>query len=115
MMPSPRRRWPASIVAVLGWAALAPALRAQAPAADVDPRVARLLEAISEERLAATLRRLASFGTRHTLSSDAPGRGVGAAREWMLEDESLVAAYVNPPRRDEPVRTRESGPAPTGP
>jgi hypothetical protein len=66
--------------------ACAPALRAEPPLADVDPRVARLLEAISEERLTGTLRRLASFETRHTLSTDAPARGIAAARDWMLAE-----------------------------
>ncbi|WP_240507557.1 M20/M25/M40 family metallo-hydrolase, partial [Streptomyces kanamyceticus] len=35
----------------------------------------------------ATVRRLAAFGTRHTLSSqDDPVRGVGAARDWILAE-----------------------------
>ena len=35
----------------------------------------------------ATLRKLASFETRHTLSSvDRPGRGIGAARQWILDE-----------------------------
>jgi hypothetical protein len=74
------------LLAALAAAACVPTLRAQAPPADVDPRVARLVEAVSEERLARTLQRLASFETRHTLSTDAAGRGIGAAREWMLEE-----------------------------
>ena len=58
---------------------------AEAPA-DVDPRIARLVESVSEPRLAATLQKLGSFQTRHTLSSDAPGRGIRAAGEWMLAE-----------------------------
>jgi hypothetical protein len=58
-----------------------------APPPDVDPRVAGLLEQVSEERLAALLRGLEGFQTRHTLSSAAtPGRGIAAARQWILEE-----------------------------
>jgi hypothetical protein len=53
----------------------------------VDPRVATLLETISEARLAEILQKLASFETRNTLSSaDSPARGIGAARQWILEE-----------------------------
>ncbi|HEV8254735.1 MAG TPA: M20/M25/M40 family metallo-hydrolase [Vicinamibacteria bacterium] len=69
------------------------ALVAQAPPAasverpDRDPRIVRLLEAVSEERLAATLRKLVSFETRHTLSAtDSPERGIGAARQWIRDE-----------------------------
>jgi len=65
---------------------LAP-LRAGAQTPDVDPRVAALLDAISARRLTQTLRTLASFETRNTLSSpDSPSRGIGAARQWILEE-----------------------------
>jgi hypothetical protein len=61
---------------------------AAAPPDDrLDPRVSALLEAVSEERLAAILQKLGSFETRHTLSSaDSPARGIGAAREWILAE-----------------------------
>lgn len=50
----------------------------------LDPRIQALVSAISEERLKATVERLAGFVTRHTLSSpDQPGRGIGAARQWI--------------------------------
>ena len=74
------------MIRLLAALALVPALEAQAPLPDTDVRVAALLERISEERLAETLRRLASFETRHTLSTDAPARGIAAARQWMLEE-----------------------------
>jgi hypothetical protein len=49
--------------------------------------VAALVGSISEERLGQTLRKLASFETRHTLSAtDTPNRGIGAARQWILEE-----------------------------
>lgn len=52
-----------------------------------DPRITRLLGAVSEERLAAIVDRLASFRTRHTLSSvSSPRTGIGAARQWILDE-----------------------------
>src|SRR2546427_12588392 len=53
-----------------------------APQPDLDPRIVKLVSAVSEERLAATMKKLESFGTRNTLSSaDSPTRGIGAARQ----------------------------------
>lgn len=57
------------------------------PTPDVDPRVARLVSAVSEERLAALVKTLQGFETRHTLSSSGrPGRGVAAAADWIAEE-----------------------------
>jgi hypothetical protein len=72
-----------SIVAVLA------AVVSTAPAAaqDADPRIEQVLTRISAERLAATVERLASFGTRHTLSSQTdPARGLGAATQWIHDE-----------------------------
>ncbi|MEJ3748588.1 M28 family metallopeptidase [Actinomycetes bacterium KLBMP 9797] len=45
-----------------------------------------LLTEIDQRRIEATVRRLAAFGTRHTLSNqDDPVRGIGAARDWIYE------------------------------
>lgn len=58
---------------------------AQAPSAD--PRIAALLDQVSEERIERLIERLASFHTRHTMSStDDPSRGIGAARQWILDE-----------------------------
>jgi hypothetical protein len=52
-----------------------------------DPRITKMLEAVSEERLGTTIRTLAGFETRHTLSAtDSPTRGIGAARQWLLDE-----------------------------
>ena len=52
-----------------------------------DPRVARLLDEISEERLRSLLTTLVGFGTRNTLSDTAsPTRGIGAARQWIFDE-----------------------------
>jgi hypothetical protein len=54
---------------------------------DLDPQIVKLVQGVSEERLAATLKKLESFGTRSTLSSpDQADRGVGAARQWILDE-----------------------------
>ena len=73
-------------------AAQKPSASASAAAAvsgpsDTDPRIAALLANISEQRLRQLLEKLVSFGTRNTLSStDSPTRGIGAARQWILEE-----------------------------
>src|ERR1019366_8072566 len=54
---------------------------------DLDPRIVKLVQSISEDRLTAILKKLESFGTRSTLSSqDKPDRGIGAARQWILDE-----------------------------
>jgi hypothetical protein len=57
------------------------------PAPDVDPKVARLVGEISQDRLTATLKKLETFGTRNTMSVvDSPTRGIGAARQWLFDE-----------------------------
>jgi hypothetical protein len=52
-----------------------------------------LLDEIDRRRIEAIVRRLAAFGTRHTLSSqDDPVRGIGAARDWIFDQLSGYAA-----------------------
>ncbi|MFE2618328.1 M20/M25/M40 family metallo-hydrolase [Micromonospora chalcea] len=52
-----------------------------------------LLREIDSRRFEATVRRLAAFGTRHTLSSQTdPVRGIGAARDWIHAQLSGYAA-----------------------
>jgi hypothetical protein len=56
---------------------------------DLDPRIVKLVQSISEDRLVAILKKLESFETRSTLSStDRSDRGIGAAREWILKEMS---------------------------
>jgi peptidase M28-like protein len=56
-------------------------------APDLDPRISRLVGQVSEDHLTAILRKLETFGTRNTMSSvDTPGRGIGAARQWIFEE-----------------------------
>jgi acetylornithine deacetylase/succinyl-diaminopimelate desuccinylase-like protein len=47
----------------------------------------------SRERIERDVRRLAAFGTRHTLSvTDDDERGIGAARRWLLAELEAIAA-----------------------
>jgi hypothetical protein len=58
-----------------------------APKPTADERIQRLISSISEERLQATVAKLASFGTRETLSDTSSStRGIGAARQWILDE-----------------------------
>jgi len=53
---------------------------------DQDPQISRLVGEVSEERLTDILSKLETFGTRNTMSSiDTPGRGIGAARQWIFD------------------------------
>ncbi|MEU2267531.1 M20/M25/M40 family metallo-hydrolase [Streptomyces olindensis] len=78
-----------------------------------------LLREIDPDRVAATVHKLVSFGTRHTLSSqDDPARGIGAARDWLLSELRSYAAasggrmtvelqsYVQEPAPRIPAATR---------
>jgi Peptidase family M28 len=82
---NPRRRFRPWLVA---WTVAIVALAApSARSAEPDPRVSRLVDSVSEERLGRILERLSAFGTRHTLSAtDSPTRGIGAARQFILEE-----------------------------
>ncbi|ONI84409.1 aminopeptidase [Actinosynnema sp. ALI-1.44] len=82
-----------------------------------DAELRAILRQVDERRIEAIVRKLASFGTRHTLSAqDDPARGIGAARDWILQEMSKSAnenmkvelqSYIQqpvPPRVPEPVR-----------
>ncbi|REE66328.1 peptidase M28-like protein [Streptomyces sp. 3212.3] len=78
-----------------------------------------LLQEIDPARIEATVRKLVSFGTRHTLSiQDDPARGIGAARDWLLAELRSYAAasagrmtaelqsYIQEPASRIPTATR---------
>ncbi|MGV9359669.1 M20/M25/M40 family metallo-hydrolase [Amycolatopsis sp. NPDC003731] len=90
-------------------------VRSQRP----DAELRALLRQVDERRIEATVRRLAAFGTRHTLSAqDDPARGIGAARDWLFAQYQQIAAasggrlsvelqsYVQPPADRIPVPTQ---------
>ncbi len=55
--------------------------------ARTNPSIEKALEAVSRGRIEATVRKLAGFGTRHTLSdTESPDRGIGAARKWIKSE-----------------------------
>jgi len=57
------------------------------PTPGADQRLERLVSSISEERLQSIVAKLASFGTRETLSdASSSTRGIGAARQWILDE-----------------------------
>ena len=65
---------------------------------DTTRDVNRILDDISSRRIEASIRKLASFGTRNTLSSqDDPARGIGAARDWIYERVQAVGRDVRRP------------------
>jgi hypothetical protein len=64
-------------------------LRPQPP----DQELRRILRELDPARLRATIEKLTSFGTRHTLSSQTdPARGIGAARDWIFAEMRAIAA-----------------------
>jgi hypothetical protein len=84
-----------------------------------DGELRAILRELDERRIEATVRKLASFGTRHTLSTqDDPNRGIGAARDWIFAEMNRYAersggrmsvelqSYVQQPASRIPVATR---------
>ncbi|RBQ89191.1 hypothetical protein VDGD_20586 [Verticillium dahliae] len=60
-------------------------LKPQEPDAELQAALAE----VSAARIKATIAKLISFGTRHTLSSQTdPKRGIGAARDWIAAELS---------------------------
>src|SRR5262245_42581383 len=54
---------------------------------------ARMLNDIKPANVEATVRKLVSFGTRATGSSQTdPNRGIGAARDWIKGEFDMIAA-----------------------
>jgi hypothetical protein len=57
------------------------------------PQLRSMLRDVSARKIEASIRTLAGFGTRHTLSSqDDPNRGIGAARDWIFDQFQQSAA-----------------------
>jgi hypothetical protein len=69
---------------LLGVAAAAACASAWPAPGDANPAIARIVSEVSRERIEATIRKLASFGTRNSLSdTTSETRGIGAARRWI--------------------------------
>lgn len=57
-----------------------------------DPEIRRMVRAVNDRRIERSVRTLASFGTRNTLSSQTdPDRGIGAARDWIHDQFQHIA------------------------
>src|SRR6185437_486881 len=68
-----------------------PGARIQQPQPDHELRT--LISEVDPDRLRATIEKLVSFGTRHTLSSQTdPNRGIGAATQWLFSQMQAIAA-----------------------
>jgi hypothetical protein len=62
-------------------------LFSQQPETRLNPTVVQIVNAISEQRIAATLQKLEGFGTRYVLSAqDDPVHGIGAAKRWIHDE-----------------------------
>ncbi len=72
----------ACLAALATLASAPPASAAEAPS----PRIARLVASVDPGRIAASVARLASFGTRNTLSGGSGRRGIVPAREWLARE-----------------------------
>jgi len=87
--PTMTRNSPIGLAAVLLVLAV-PSLHAaavQAAPDSPDPFIIELLDRVEPDRLMANVERLASFGTRNTMSTtDHPDWGIGAAREWIHQE-----------------------------
>ncbi len=60
---------------------------AQPALKSVNPVVKKIVDTISQDRIAASLKKLESFQTRNVFSAtDNPARGIGAARRWISEE-----------------------------
>ena len=58
-----------------------------------DARMYQIVEAVSAGRLEKDIRKLANFGTRHTLSDTvSETRGIGAARRWVKAEFDKISA-----------------------
>jgi hypothetical protein len=88
-----KRRWVllpwAMLVAVATGFAQSDSVPAESMRAD--PRISAALRQVSAERIRANIEKLAGFGTRSTISAQDPaaiatGRGIGAAREWIIAE-----------------------------
>ncbi len=77
---------------VLALLLLTVSLTAQTPVSTETP-VQALARKVESSRLRRTVERLASFGTRHSLSdTTSESRGVGAARRWLAAEARSLAA-----------------------
>ncbi len=93
--PLPKKPWLIAFSLLLSFIGTGSAQEQKSSAAAepmvVDSRISAALQQVSAERIRANIEKMASFGTRLTLSAQDPaaiaaGRGIGAAREWIKSE-----------------------------
>jgi len=81
-----------AILAGLFFAGILSAQETTSVPPQVDPRIYNIAEAPSPERIEQDIRKLASFGTRNTLSdTTSDTRGIGAARRWIKAEFERIS------------------------
>jgi Zn-dependent M28 family amino/carboxypeptidase len=61
-----------------------------------DPEIKKMLSEVSSENMEVTVKKLVSFGTRHTLSdTKSATRGIGAAQRWVKSEFDTYALNSN--------------------
>jgi hypothetical protein len=74
------------LLSILPACLLALPAAAQAPETALNPTIVEIVNSVSDERIAATLHKLESFGTRYDFSSqNDPEHGIGAAKKWIFD------------------------------
>ncbi|WP_405207508.1 M28 family peptidase [Aquimarina sp. LLG6339-5] len=64
--------------------------------AQTDQRIYDIIDAVSSERIETDIKKLAGFGTRHTLSDTiSETRGIGAARRWIKSEFDNISKSCN--------------------
>lgn len=64
--------------------------------AQTDQRIYDIIDAVSEDRIKQDVKKLADFGTRHTLSDTvSQTRGIGAARRWIKSEFDKTSNNCN--------------------
>lgn len=64
--------------------------------AQTDQRIYDIIDAVSSERIETDIKKLAGFGTRHTLSDTVSDtRGIGAARRWIKSEFDDISKSCN--------------------
>jgi hypothetical protein len=75
------------------------------PTPSLDSEIAKMVAEVSKENLEAIVKRLAQFGTRHSLSDTlSQTEGIGAARRWVMDQlaqygqksNGRMTAYLDP-------------------
>lgn len=62
----------------------------------IDPMIYEVIDKVNEDRLEKDVRKLAGFGTRHTMSdTSSQSRGIGAARRWIKTEFEKISAQCD--------------------